>query len=54
MWSYLEIMAERTATVTQFRPSPMGTMRYFQAWESCKEALHKNTESNWTDTCSES
>ncbi len=31
-------------------------MRYFQAWERwpCKEALYENTESNWTDACSES
>ena len=36
--------------------TPVGTMRYFQAWErcSCKEALHENTERNWTDACSES
>ncbi len=34
----------------------MGMMRYFQAWEGwpCKEALHENIESNWTDACSES
>ncbi len=36
--------------------TPMGTTRYLQVWERCpcKEALHENTESNWTDACSES
>ncbi len=35
--------------------SPACTKRHFHALERCpcKEALHENTGSNWTDSCSE-